>query len=271
MKHLIILLAGGAVLTVAAALVTCELQAAEQDKPARETEPAESPEAGKRDPAPEAARDREQRGPRDRGPRDRGPRERGPRDGGPRERGPMDRGPEGRGPVRGPNPWRFPLMVALDKDRDGELSAKEIENAVAALKKLDKNEDGKLTPEELRPQFGGPGGPGGPGFGGPGFGGPPRPEGDRPRGPEMAERLMRMDANGDGKVTKDEMPERMQRMLERLDTNGDEAIDKEEAKQAAERFRRSGDRPRGDRAADGDRGPREGGDRPRRPERPDQE
>ncbi len=71
-------------------------------------------------------------------------------------------------------------MVALDANRDGELSAKEIENAVVALKKLDKNKDGKLTPEELRPQFGGPGGPGGPGFGG-----PPRPEGDRPRGQDQ--------------------------------------------------------------------------------------
>lgn len=64
------------------------------------------------------------------------------------------------------------LMQALDADRDGELSATEIADATAALKKLDRNTDGKLGREELRPRRG-PGGPGGPGgFRGPGRGGP---------------------------------------------------------------------------------------------------
>ena len=39
------------------------------------------------------------------------------------------------------------MIAALDTDGDGELSAKEIENATVALKKLDKNNDGKLTTE----------------------------------------------------------------------------------------------------------------------------
>ena len=42
----------------------------------------------------------------------------------------------------------LPIMPALDADRNGEISAKEIEDAVAALKKLDKNKDDKLTAEE---------------------------------------------------------------------------------------------------------------------------
>jgi Ca2+-binding EF-hand superfamily protein len=171
-------------------------------------------------------------------------------------------------------------MTALDVDKDGQLSAKEIKNASAALLKLDKNEDGKLTPDELRPQFAGPGGPGhgGPGFerpgpGGRGFGGP-RPDGDRPQPPQadghppaqdMIQRLMNMDADGDGKITKEEMPERMRGMLERIDTNGDGAIDKEEAEKMAQRFGQ-GARQRGDRPAAGERG-----DRPRRPQRPAQE
>jgi hypothetical protein len=52
---------------------------------------------------------------------------------------------------------------------------------------------------------------------------------------------MRFDENGDGKVAKDEMPERMkERMLPRADTNGDGAIDKQEAERMAERLGRGG-------------------------------
>ncbi|MFH1919966.1 MAG: EF-hand domain-containing protein [Planctomycetota bacterium] len=159
-------------------------------------------------------------------------RPRGQRPGPPRGqdgRGPDGRGPDGRGPEdRGPGfvPPRFPLMVALDADEDGEISAKEIENAVAALKKLDKNEDGKLAREELRPQFGpgGPGGPGGFGPGGPGRG-------------DMVGHIMSFDENEDGKVTKEELPEPMHRMFQHADANQDGAIDKEEAETMAERAR----------------------------------
>jgi len=94
-----------------------------------------------------------------------------------------------------------PLILALDADKDREISAEEIANASEALKTLDKNGDGKLTREELRPNFpprpGGPGGQqgegmrrgprrgpgGGPGQGGPGQGaggqdGPPKVQGN---------------------------------------------------------------------------------------------
>ena len=62
----------------------------------------------------------------------------------------------------------LPIVAALDKDKDGEISAGEIEDAVAALKTLDKNEDGKLTRDEFMPRGfaqrgqrgGGPGEPG---------------------------------------------------------------------------------------------------------------
>ena len=60
-----------------------------------------------------------------------------------------------------------PVMAALDADTNGEISAKEIENAAKALAALDKNKDGKLTEDELRPEMG----RGGEGRGGPGFGG----------------------------------------------------------------------------------------------------
>ncbi len=100
--------------------------------------------------------------------------------------------------------------------------------------------------------FGRSGGRGGFGFGGGrgGFG-----------GEDFAVRIMSNDKNGDGKVTKDELPEFMQRILDRADTNHDGAIDKAEAQRMAERFRggsRSGGARRG-------QGTRPEGTRPRRP------
>jgi Ca2+-binding EF-hand superfamily protein len=46
---------------------------------------------------------------------------------------------------------------------------------------------------------------------------------------------MGFDKNGDGKVTKDELPERMQGLLEQADTNRDGALDREEVKRFADR------------------------------------
>ncbi|MFM7182416.1 MAG: EF-hand domain-containing protein [Verrucomicrobiales bacterium] len=78
---------------------------------------------------------------------------------GPPNGGGRSGGPEGRpGGPRMP----MPLMVALDTNKDGELSAEEIAAASESLAKLDKNSDGKLDRSEIFP---------------------PPPKGDRPRGP----------------------------------------------------------------------------------------
>ena len=52
----------------------------------------------------------------------------------------------------------LPVMNALDANQDGKISAQELENATAALKKLDKDNNGELTQDELAPSFGGRGG-----------------------------------------------------------------------------------------------------------------
>jgi len=149
-------------------------------------------------------------------------------------------GMEGRG-ERGPGPGRpgSPVVQALDTDGDGQLSAEEIKNAAASLLKLDKDKNGILSAEELRPQFGpgwgGPGreGPGGDGFGrgGPGRGGP---GGGGPDPKELVDQLMTFDKNKDGKLDREELPERMAGILDRADANKDGLVDREELTKLAE-------------------------------------
>jgi hypothetical protein len=107
------------------------------------------------------------------------------------------------------------------------------------------------------PTAGGPGGPGrGPG------GGPPGGEGGSRRG-RFFERL---DANGDGALSKDEMPERMREHMMVADTNKDGKVTREELDAARERGdlrppeRPGGRRPGGE--AGGERGgrPQRGGE-----------
>ena len=45
----------------------------------------------------------------------------------------------------------LPVIVALDKNKDGEISAEEIKNAEKALVSLDTDGDGKLSGSEVRP------------------------------------------------------------------------------------------------------------------------
>ena len=152
---------------------------------------------------------------------------------------------------------RLPLIVALDANSDGVLSKEEIEGATAALKKLDKDGDGKITMAEMGPPrgFAGPGGPGG-------------PQNEAAAGARFAQMFSTRDANGDGKLTGDEIPEMLQGRMERVDENADGAIEKEELMKAMARMGR-GDRgpgakggkdsPEGERNRDGS------GVKPKRP------
>jgi Ca2+-binding EF-hand superfamily protein len=184
----------------------------------------------------------------------------------------------------------LPITKALDANGDGEISAKELENAAVALKKLDKNNDGKLTEDEIRPNRPGGDRGGPPGQGGERGaqrgerGGPPGQDGDRGSrgGPpsqsgerggrggsgsnaaEMVSRLLEFDENKDGKLSKNEVSERMQTIIQRADTNKDGFADKAELTKMAE-SRMGGGGGRG-----GERGRGEGGGggttRPSRPE-----
>ncbi len=127
-------------------------------------------------------------------------------------------------------PPAFLLKDALDTDRDGKLSTAEIQAAPEALKKLDADNDGKLNAAEIgwpprRP--GGPGGPGGP------FGGP-RPGMGQRGDPDFVARFMSRDADGDGKLTKEELPKSMRFLVARADANKDGGVDQAEAARWAE-------------------------------------
>ena len=141
---------------------------------------------------------------------------------------------------------RSPAFQALDADRDGVISAAELANAPAALKSLDRNGDGKLTAEEVRPQMGGRGGREGGRGGREGEPGETQP----PSADEMVRTLMAFDKNGDGQLTRDELPERMQGLFDRADGDKNGVLTADEIRKSAQAT-----------AAPGGRGGRgEGGD-----------
>jgi EF hand len=167
----------------------------------------------------------------------------------------QDRPPQGeRGRDGGMPPRVNPLFAALDTNGDGVIDAAEIANAPAALKKLDRNGDGKITEDEVRPAFGGPGGPGGRG----GPGGPGGPGQGAANVEEIVARMLQFDKNGDGKISKDELPERMMGMMERGDLNKDGFLTRDELvllARAQAQMQRSGppdERGRGERPREGD-------------------
>lgn len=174
------------------------------------------------------------------------------------QRGGGERGQRGGGDM-GRMMQMMPVLAALDADKDGVISKSEINNAAAALRKLDKNGDGELDAEEMRPTRS----EGGRSRGGAPEGGPGGERGGRSAGAGgMMDRIMSQDKNQDGKLSKDEVDERMLPMFDRLDANSDGSIDKSEIEAAAARMGGS----RGGRGGPGGPGGNQGGgQRPQRP------
>lgn len=94
-----------------------------------------------------------------------------------------------------PGPPRINVQEALDANGDSVISAAELANATAQLRKLDKNGDGKITEDEIEVEFPGGRGPGGPGGGPAGPGGPNR---------ATVKLVKDFDQDGDGVLNLDE-------------------------------------------------------------------
>jgi Ca2+-binding EF-hand superfamily protein len=98
------------------------------------------------------------------------------------------------------------MFSAIDTDGDGAISMRELRKAVVALKQLDTDRDGKITQAEA---MRGPIGPGG-------------------DPAAMIDGMMQNDKNGDGKLSKNELPRHMAQMLSSADANGDGSLDRAE-------------------------------------------
>jgi len=117
-----------------------------------------------------------------------------------------------------PGPPPNPVVEALDRDQDQELSKREIKNASKALLKLDEDDDNALSAEEIRPE-------------------PPRRErrndredGDQPRppGPPRSKLVKAIDADGDGELSEAEITGASEALLA-LDSDEDGELSTEES------------------------------------------
>lgn len=107
-----------------------------------------------------------------------------------------------------------PLLAALDTNHDGVISAEEIDRAPVSLKTLDVNHDGKLTAVECGMKGG--------------------LDTLGPRADELVAALMAFDRNGDGKLERNEVPERMQGLFDRADTEKKGVLTPDQIRKVAE-------------------------------------
>ena len=91
------------------------------------------------------------------------------------------------------------VLEALDLDRDGEISATEIEQASLSLRQLDRDQDGRILLAELMA---------------------PRAD-SSPAENELAHQVMSFDKQGKGYVVAEDLPARMRGIFERADRNHD--------------------------------------------------
>jgi Ca2+-binding EF-hand superfamily protein len=175
-------------------------------------------------------------------------------------------GPTGpAGPAAAVNQMVDQTMAQYDKNKDGRLMPDEIPNEAAMpFRMADQNGDGAITRPELawamEKMQSMPMGP----MGGAGAGGGFNQAG---LGQQMMQEWLRLDRNGDGRLSADEVPPQLQARLQGADRNNDRMVDAQELQafiaqmgQRAARGGFGGDGPmgRGEAPMGDTRGPRRG-------------
>ncbi len=141
------------------------------------------------------------------------------------------RGPEPR-PPRAESPGQSQessLFQVLDRNRDGKLQQDEIDMAVVILRRMDQNKDGDVSQSEIKSL-------------------PRRPDNANQRRPDQQNpnqnrssrrpSLETFDKDEDGKISKEEAPDRLKDRFDEVDKNSDGFLDKEEQAAMFEEFRR---------------------------------
>lgn len=124
-------------------------------------------------------------------------------------------GPDFRSHNRGEGEFRNPEQIFsnFDTNDDGRLDKTEIPDGMAPLfDRLDADGDGAITVEEFKK------------------GRPERSQDGEHMRERMEQMMKRADANGDGKLQKDEMPPRLQEHFDELDADHDGGVTQEEFK-----------------------------------------
>jgi Ca2+-binding EF-hand superfamily protein len=106
------------------------------------------------------------------------------------------------------------IFAKLDKNADGKLTQDELPATHAErIMKADTDGDGAVTKEELE-------------------------QARQARGgrPSIDDIFAKLDKNADGKLTQDELPERLAERIMKADTDGDGAVTKEELQAARDKF-----------------------------------
>jgi Ca2+-binding EF-hand superfamily protein len=116
------------------------------------------------------------------------------------------------GPDAQRTPPPRPVILAIDTDHDGKFSVAEIAAASAGLITLDTDHDGQLTSLEYLPSQS-------------------DPAANKPD--ETVQRLMSLDKNADGTLTREEVPERLQGLSTRTDINHDGILTPDEIRASA--------------------------------------
>ena len=130
----------------------------------------------------------------------------------------LERDPDGGRRMTGARGGMTQRFLESDADGDGRISREEVpERMQSRFDRMDANGDGFIEDEELQRMGRRMGGRGNP-----------------------VERLRQMDVDGDGRLSRDEVPEPMDQRFDRMDANGDGYIDQDELEAMAERMCRRG-------------------------------